>query len=337
MDSRDAQLLAVLERGLPLVREPYAQLAGALGRPEADVLRRVAVLRAAGGVIREISGVFDAAALGYDRTLVALSVPDARVDAAGRTVAAHPGVSHAYRRTGAVNLWFTLAVSPDSALGPDATAEVLAGACGAPRRLILPAERRYKLHVRFVDGGPHAPPAPGGAPRALRPLTGEQRRAVRALQADLPARADPFTDVAAAEGFDADALLVHASDLLAAGRMRRYAATLRHRRVGARANVLVAWDVPPERTDAAGGALSDSDAVSHCIRRPPRPGWPYAIYTMIHGPDECACRRALAAAGERIGNPPRVELWTLREYAKRRVRFFTDDEAAWEAEYGGRA
>ncbi|MBS3735314.1 MAG: hypothetical protein KGY99_10395 [Phycisphaerae bacterium] len=336
MDRDEAQLLSMLEGGVPLVREPYAQLAAALACDEPALRQRLAALRGPDGVIREVSGIFDAAALGYARTLVALAVPAGRADSAGRLVAAHPGVSHAYLRSGAVNLWFTLAISPDSRLGLDATAAALARACGATRVLLLPAERRYKLHVRFASGTAPNTPRPESPPADPPPLTDAQRRAVRALQCDLPTRADPFAPLAAAEGLDADMLLVHAADLLTAGRMRRYAATLRHRRAGATANVLVAWHVPTDRADAAGAALAEVDAVSHCIRRRPADDWPCTLYTMVHGRDADACRRAVAAAGERIGEPRRVELWTRREYAKRRVRFFTDAEAAWEAKYGDR-
>lgn len=338
MAPEDAKLLAAIESGVPLVREPYAHLAAGLGLPEDDLLARLARLRGPEGKVREISGVFDAAALGYEQTLVAFAVADDAADEAGRLVASHPGVSHCYLRAAAVNLWFTLAVSPGSALGLDRTVDLLAGRCGATRRLMLPAERRYKLHVRFAGDGPAAPSPERAGPRdAARPptLTYEQRRAVRALQRDLPGRRDPFAGPAAAEGLDANMLLVHASDLLTAGQMRRYAAVLRHRAAGARANVLVAWPVAPERADAAGAALARRPEVSHCIRRPARPGWPYAVYTMVHGPDEASCRRAIAEMKATVptGEPP-AELRTLREYAKRRVRLFTGDEAAWEAEAG---
>ena len=45
---------------------------------------------------------------------------------AARAINAHPGVSHNYLRDHAFNLWFTIAVPPDSALGLDGTLDVLA-------------------------------------------------------------------------------------------------------------------------------------------------------------------------------------------------------------------
>jgi DNA-binding Lrp family transcriptional regulator len=406
-----ARLLAAVQRRVPLVREPFQLLAADLGAGEDDVLARLAELRSPRGVIREISGIFDAAALGYRQALVAMAVPGGSIDAAGRTAAGHPGVSHCYGREGRYNLWLTLAVSPSSALGLEATAERLAGLCGAEAWLLLPAVKRYKLAVRFPMTGEQAatpptapleaapeeavePPAAGRPGRRTAPcLSDPQRRAIRALQTDLPTRADPFAPLAAEAGLAADDLLVHAADFLAAGWMRRYAAVLRHRAAGAAANVLVAWCVRGEHADAAGAAAARLPAVSHCFLRPARPGWPYTLYTMVHGRSREDCRRtveALSAAlaaqpparpsdrptarpTDQLTNRPTDDrttrptdqptnrptdqpiparreptdqltshptdqpspalLWTLAEYAKRRVPLFSEDEAEWEAQH----
>ena len=245
----DRRLLGALQRGVPLLPRPFEQLAAELGTTEADAVARVEALSGPGEIIREIAGVFDAAALGYRTTLVAAGVPAGGLDRAGEAVAAHPGVSHCYARAGELNLWFTLSVAPETALGLDGTVEVLRRLAGAERALSLPAVRRYKLHVRFdlgaEDGSARPEPADfGGA--GIRPAepTPAQVCAIRALQAPLPAVAEPFARLGSAAGLSADDLLVHAADFLAAGWMRRYAAVLRHRRAGAACNVLVAWRVP---------------------------------------------------------------------------------------------
>ena len=145
MTDLDRRLLDAVQNRVPFVREPFAELAGRLGCDERTVIARIAALRGPGGVIREISGIFDAAALGYAQALVAFRVPPARIDQAGQTVAAHPGVSHCYERRGAYNLWFTLATAPGSVMGLAGTAEVLARRCGADRHMVLPSLRRYSI------------------------------------------------------------------------------------------------------------------------------------------------------------------------------------------------
>ena len=348
MDELDRRLLNRIQRSVPLVREPFAQLAAELACDEPTVIERIARLRGEriarlrgdGGVIREISAIFDAVALGYEQALVALAVPADRLDEAGRLAAGHPGASHCYGRKGHVNLWLTLATSPRSALGLAATAELLARRCGASQAMVLPTLRRYKLRVQFdmAAGGasasrPASDVAAGDAPapgRGRATLTDEQVRAVRALQIDLPCRSDPFRHLAEAESLDADMLLVHAADFLAAGWMRRYAAVLHHRAAGSEANVLVAWAAGEAVADAAGGRCAQVPAVSHCYLRPTAPDWPYNLYTMVHGRTEQDCRLAIEQLAAVSGLNDRAELWTDHEYKKRRIRLFTDEGAAWE-------
>jgi len=342
MDEFDRRLLNAVQQGVPLVREPYAELARQLSCAEARLLRQVSALREA-GVIREISAIFDAVALGYAQALVAMRVPPDRLDEAGRLAAGHPGVSHCYARDGDLNLWLTLAVSPGSRLGLDATARRLADDCGAPAPLLLPTVRRYKLRVRFdmthgapASSGPLGTPPPSARTGPAPALSEPRRRAVRALQVDLPAERDPFARPAATEGLEPDMLLVHAADFLAAGWLRRYAAVLHHRAAGAAENVLAAWAVPEPAADAAGQRCAQLPSVSHCYLRPTGPDWPYNLYTMIHGRSREECLLTVEEILTTTSLRRHVLLWTTHEYKKRRVRLFGPEEAQWEEESKGR-
>ena len=341
MDELDRQLLNRIQAGVPLVARPFSQLADELGCDEAAVIDRIAALRQA-GIIREISAIFDAVALGYRQALVALSVPADRLDQAGKIAASHPGVSHCYGRAGELNLWLTLATSPQSRLGLDASAELLARLVGATRHMVLPTIRRYKLQVRFDMEGDEPTPAPAAndAPGASGParaeqhppqLTDTQIRAIRALQIDLPGQAEPFAPLAAAEGLDIDTLLDCGLAMLEAGYMRRYSAVLHHRAAGSKANVLVAWAADAAQADADGPRAAQVAGISHCYLRPTGPAWPYNLYTMIHGRSEQDCRLAIETILATTSLTDHVELWTMAEYKKRRVRLFGPDEAQWES------
>jgi DNA-binding Lrp family transcriptional regulator len=330
----DRRLLARLESGLPLVARPFEQLADHLGVPVASVLSAVRRLRGPGGIIREISGILDPARLGYEQALVALAVPEATLDRAGQLAAGHPGVSHAYARCGPVNLWLTLAVSTTSRLGLVGTVQRLARQAGATRTLILPAQQRWKLHVRWMaeQAGPSAPPHTPAPPETPAPaniqITDSLARAVRALQQDLPAERAPFDRLSAKVGLAPADLLNEASRLAEGGILRRYAAVLRHRRAGAACNLLVAWEL--RDASAAREATLACPAVSHVVLRPPADDWPYRLYTMIHAADPAGCQAVVdqLASGDGLDN--RIELWTRNEYAKRRARLLTDHEARWE-------
>ena len=342
IDPFDRGLLEVIQERIPLVREPFAQIATQLGCSEELLLDRLAALSGDGGIIREISGIFDPSALGYTQGLVAFRVDEEALDVAGAIAAGHPGVSHCYGRTGTYNLWFTLAVSQRSQLGLERTVHILAHQSKAAAHMILPTLKRYKLDVRFAAGAatcsttsPRPGPPADGRRRSAEAnpplLSDEQTRAVRALQSDLPRRKDPFSAAAHPFALQADMLLVHATDFLAAGYMRRYAAVLHHRPAGARSNVLAVWRVTDAAADAAGAACARVPAVSHCYLRPTAEDWPYNLYTMIHGRTAEDCGLTVDEVATTTGLLERVELWTATEYKKQRVQLFSDDEAAWEA------
>lgn len=373
MDELDRQLLNTIQADVPLIARPFGQLAGRLGCDEAAVVDRIAALRQT-GIIREISAIFDAVALGYRQALVALSVPADKLDQAGTIAASHPGVSHCYGRSGEMNLWLTLAMSPRSRLGLEASAELLARLVGATTHMVLPTLRRYKLQVRFdMEGdeptpaqgnGSAAPQEQGACPRSsnthqhapdpsansgdrhlrpgptarrdygaspLPPLTDTQIRAIRALQIDLPGQLEPFAPLAAAEALDVDTLLDCGREMLKAGYMRRYSAVLFHRAAGGKANVLVAWAADAAQADADGPRAAQVAGISHCYLRPAGPGWPYNLYTMIHGRSEQDCRLAIETILATTSLTGHVELWTTAEYKKRRVPLFGPQEAQWEA------
>ena len=94
----DRALAAQVERGLPLVEQPYAQWAQACGRSEADVLARLqgwlphGTLRRFGTIVRHHDVGFDANAM------TVFDVDDAQVDAFGERLASQSGITLCYRR-----------------------------------------------------------------------------------------------------------------------------------------------------------------------------------------------------------------------------------------------
>jgi len=326
VDAVDRHLLQAVQTEVPLERRPFAAIGSALGLQEDEVIRRLSALKAE-GVIRQISAIFDTPRLGYRSCLAAARAPEERIDAAAQVINAHPGVSHHYERDGAWNLWFTLAVPPDSLLGLKETAMHLGRLAGADEVRLFPALRVFKIGVR-LDMDADAPAdrremttVVGPHPPTETPvLDAGDRRAVRLLQADLPLVREPF---------DAD-LLLRARALLERGVMRRFAAVLYHRRVGYAANVLSVWAAPPWRVEAVGSQIAGFRAVSHCYQRPTYPDWPYSVFSMIHGRSREECHAVLGAISAETGIADYGALWSLREFKKVRLRYFTPDHAEWE-------
>lgn len=103
LDAGDRPLLDALSRGLELTPTPYAALARRLGRDEMAVIARIAALLAA-GILTRLGVIVRHRALGF--TANAMVVWDvAEAEAAGRALAALPGVTLAYERRPVAGVW----------------------------------------------------------------------------------------------------------------------------------------------------------------------------------------------------------------------------------------
>ncbi len=130
LDDVDRELLNLMQGRFPLQPRPYARVAELANIGEDEAIARVRRLIDE-RIIRQVTPIYDTRALGYRSMLVAAKVDPEHPWRAAKVVNAHPGVSHNYLRNHDFNLWFTIAVEPDSELGLDGTLEVLGREAGA--------------------------------------------------------------------------------------------------------------------------------------------------------------------------------------------------------------
>lgn len=105
LDDIDRRIVLETQGGLPLVPEPYAVVARAVGVTPDEVIRRMRNLHDS-GVIRRIGAVPNHYALGYRANGMSVwDVDDARVDELGARVGALRFVSHCYRRPRVPPAW----------------------------------------------------------------------------------------------------------------------------------------------------------------------------------------------------------------------------------------
>jgi len=115
--------------------------------------------------------------------------------------------------------------------------------------------------------------------------------------------------------------------------MRRFAAVMNHRSAGYKANAMGVWAVPDDELEVIGQQMAGFARVSHCYRRPVYEDWPYSVFTMVHGMNARECEDTIAAIREETGVDEYALLWSVKEYKKTRVRYFTDEWDAWRAEH----
>ncbi len=141
MDELDRQLINRLQRGLPLVPQPWQTLADELDAPVETLLARVQVLLDDGTLTR-FGPMFDIERLGGAFTLAALAVPEQRFDEVAAQLEVLPEVAHNYRREHDWNMWFVLACETPE--GIDASIRQIETLTGLPV-LNLPKEETYHV------------------------------------------------------------------------------------------------------------------------------------------------------------------------------------------------
>ena len=105
LDEIDRRIVGATQQGLPLVAEPYAEIARAIGISADDALARFRRLLET-GAIRRIGAIPNHSALGYRANGMSVwDVEDDQVDEIGRRIGALDFVSHCYRRPRHLPLW----------------------------------------------------------------------------------------------------------------------------------------------------------------------------------------------------------------------------------------
>ncbi len=156
-------------------------------------------------------------------------------------------------------------------------------------------------------------------------LSDLEQRVILALQQDLEVVPEPFEAVAKRAGATVAEVLAVIRSLKDRGIIRRFGATLRHQLSGFSANALVVWQVPAADLERVGRRLAAYRQVSHCYARRPAPGWPYTLYSMVHGrtPEDITALVALMA-GE-VGVDRYELLFSDQELKKTTMRYFREE------------
>ncbi|VVB93221.1 putative HTH-type transcriptional regulator [uncultured archaeon] len=98
MDEIDKKLLKLTQDGIPIVSEPFKQIAKELALSEDEVLRRLDNLLK-DGVIRRFGASIGHRAIGITaNAMCTWNVPDEKVETVGAIMAGFPEVTHCYER-----------------------------------------------------------------------------------------------------------------------------------------------------------------------------------------------------------------------------------------------
>jgi DNA-binding Lrp family transcriptional regulator len=155
MDTTDISLLRELERGLPVVPAPFAEIGKTLDLTERDVMERVRLMKEA-GIIRKFRARIDQRKLGITANALVAWKPSG--EGLGDRLAAVSTVTHCYERSPVPGRWeythYTVhhGTSRDEVLGQ---IREVAEKTGCPDYIVLFSTREFKRvpNVRIGENG----------------------------------------------------------------------------------------------------------------------------------------------------------------------------------------
>ena len=301
IDAVDAVLIDEYQSGFPIEARPFDRVATAVSAETATdldanaVLDRVRSLREA-GVFRRFGAVLNPPVIGSS-TLAAVKAPPERFDAIAEVINSYRQVNHNYRRDHEWNQWFVITAGSRERRDDIVTEIEARTGCSV---LVLPMLTDYYIDLEFpvVNGDRFARESLEETTVAATRISEHARSDLTPLEADLllaiqdgfPLSLSPYADVANAVDADVDDVLAAIKRLCADGCIKRIGCVVNHIVTGFTNNCMVVWDVPDDELDTIGETVGGLPYVTLCYHRPRRPeqGWPYNLFTMIHGREAAA-------------------------------------------------
>jgi len=324
------ELLYRMQNNFPLIEQPFKAMADELKIDEKSVLSMIKELKER-KIIRQTSAIFDTKRLGYSSSLVAFKVSPDLVESASKLINAHPGVSHNYLREHEFNIWFTIAVPPNSKFGLEKSVAILKEQTQAQEAIILPTIKMFKISVKMDTTGKadKKEKVKRKKYKAIE-LTDEYIAVIKELQKDIEISSEPFKKSIEKLNMSYERFFQIANELKESGVMRRFATILNHRKAGFNANAMSIWSVPEEIAEEIGKKMAQFSAVSHCYLRPTFPNWNYNLFAMVHAKTQEECDALIEEMAKESGIEEYGKLYSTVEFKKERLTYFTDASKEWE-------
>ncbi len=150
LDNTDKKILQEIQSRFPITPRPFRTLAEELSLEESDVLGRIKAM-VEDKVIRRLGPIIDTHAMGNTGGLMAMKVPEDKIEDVAQIINRYTGVSHNYLRRGKnkdipYNVWFTMSAPNKEVL--ENNLKEIEDRTGLVVRN-LPTTKKFKIGVRF--------------------------------------------------------------------------------------------------------------------------------------------------------------------------------------------
>ncbi len=327
------EILYRIQKNFPLSKKPFLDIAQELKISEEEVLK-ILQEEKKNKIIRQTSAILDTKKLGFTSSLVAFEVKQENINKAVELLNSHPGISHNYERNHRYNIWFTLAIAPNSKSTLENTVKLLANLCKSEDYIILPTLKLFKISVKLDTTNKQDKKEKVEYKEFKNmQLTPLHINLIKEIQNDIEFISEPFKNIVKKLNLDYKEFFAILNEFQKCGIMRRFASILNHRQAGFNANAMVVWDIDENNANNIGKIAASFSNVSHCYLRPKYKNWNYNLFTMIHGKTKEETNEVIKNIEKEIYYKSNLPLYSSREFKKTRIKYFSDDFKLWEDKY----
>lgn len=150
------------------------------------------------------------------------------------------------------------------------------------------------------------------------------KQIIRKLQEDIPLVLEPYKQIALELGISEEKLLKRINLMKEKGYLKRISVLVKHRDLGFKANVMVAWDIPEDKIEDFVSKTINLPIISHFYERKSYESWPYNIYTMVHFKTLEEAEKIIADIVNLVGPYNFEMLLSTKELKKTSVKYFSE-------------
>lgn len=141
------------------------------------------------------------------------------------------------------------------------------------------------------------------------------------ISQDIPLVKEPFRNLSLKLGIKQEDLLKRLDSYKEKNLLRKFCASLNHRKIGFGYNAMVVWNIAESRLIKAASFMAALAQVSHCYQRKKACDWNYNLYSMIHGRSKKECLDVVEEISKKIGCKDYKALFSSQEYKKTPAKY----------------
>lgn len=156
-------------------------------------------------------------------------------------------------------------------------------------------------------------------------LNKQDKKLINLLSIGLPLSPTPFMELAKEIGLTEQEIINKVTQYKDNGLIRRFGATLHHKKTGFTSNAMSVWAVPNNLVGNVANEMISRKEITHCYEREICKEWPYNMYAVIHGRTKEECTKIAFDISQKTGISKYKLLYSTQEFKKTSMVYFRQD------------